>query len=294
MKKYFTKEATIGLVTLISLFVLYIGVNYLKGINLFKPTNHYYVVMENVTELQKSSPVYINGFKIGLVNEINYEYNDHGKIVVLISLNESMKIKTGSYMELKSGLTSGGSLNLVLNDYVTTYCQIGDTIEGRSNPGLMDKISNDLLPQAENLLPKLDSILTGIQTIVNHPAFIESLNHIEATTANLEKTTARLNMLMANDVPVIMSDFKHISSDFSLFSSNLKELDLKSTFNTVDLTMQNVQLLTKQLNSKDNTFGLFLNDRKLYDNLNSTAENASLLLFDLKQNPKRYVHFSVF
>ncbi|MDR0864896.1 MAG: MlaD family protein [Candidatus Symbiothrix sp.] len=296
MKKIFSKEVIIGIVTLVSLFLLYWGLNYMKGINLFKPTNHYYVLMPNVSELQNSSPVFVDGFKVGIVNDIEYEFTnpDADNIVVQISLDKDMKVQSGSYAELKSGLTSGAYLNLVLNKYVSAYYQVGDTLEGITNAGLMDKLSADLLPQIEKILPRLDSILSGIQTLVNHPALTQSLDHIEGTTANLQKSSDRLNALLSKDVPVIVSNLNKVSSDFTVVSDNLKQVDVQSTLNTVDQAMQNINQMSKQLNNPDNTLGLFLNDRSLYDQLDSTARNASNLLLDIKEHPKNYVHFSVF
>lgn len=296
MKKIFTKEVIIGLVTLVSLFVLYSGVNYLKGINILKPANHYYVLMPNVSELQTSSPVYVDGFKVGLVNSIEYMYNSsaYENIMVQISLDKQMKIQTGSYVELKSGLTSGAFLNLILNKYVSTYHQVGDTIAGKTEIGLMEKVSQELLPQVENILPRLDSILLGIQILVNHPALTESLNHIESTTSNLQKTSRDLNTLLVNDVSEIVSNLNKISSDFSVVSENMKELDFQKTFDKVDKVLANLDQMTEQLNNPGSSLGLLLNDRSLYDNLDTTAKKASDLLHDLKENPKRYVHFSIF
>jgi phospholipid/cholesterol/gamma-HCH transport system substrate-binding protein len=296
MKKIFTKEVVIGLVTVISLFVLYFGLNYMKGINLFKPANHYYVSMPNVSELQKSSSVFIDGFKVGIVNSIQYKFDDSdaNNIVVQISLDENVKLKSGSYVELKSGLTSGAYLNLVINKQADSYCQVGDTIDGISSAGLMDKLSAELLPQIENILPRLDSILMGIQVLVNHPALSQSLAHIETTTANLQNSSKQLNALLSKDVPVIVSNLNKVSSDFTIVSNRLKDLDLQSTFTKVDQVMQNIDQMSKQLNNRDNTLGLLLNDRSLYDHLDSTARNASNLLLDIKERPKNYVHFSVF
>ena len=294
MKKYVTKEMIIGLVTIISLFVLYFGFNYLKGINIFKPTNHYYVKMHNVTELQKSSPVYINGFKVGLVNDIQYDFEHQDIVIVLISLDKSMKVQTGSYVELSSGFTSGASLSLKLNQYVSTYCDVGDTIEGILKPSLMDQVSEDLLPQIEKLLPRIDTILYGLQIITTHPALIESLNNIAQTSANLEVASSQLNQLMSNDISIIMNDFKAISSNFSTFSSELSKINFQTTMNSVNETLENLSQVSVQLNDKNNSLGLLMNDRQLYDNLNSTANNAALLLDDFKKNPKRYIHFSVF
>jgi phospholipid/cholesterol/gamma-HCH transport system substrate-binding protein len=249
--------------------------------------------MPNVNELQNSSPVYVDGFKVGLVNSINYGY-DQRDIVVEVSLDKKMRVETGSYFDLKSGLTSGAYLNLVLNKYVSSYCQVGDTLDGISNPGMMDKISTEVIPQIEKILPRLDTILLGIQVLVNHPALAQSLNQISATTENLEKSTRQLNALLYKDIPPILNNLSQVSSDFTVVSHNLKQLDLDVTFGLLNKTMQNIDQVTSQLNNKNNSMGLFLNDRSLYDHLDSTAVNASNLLLDLRLQPKRYVHFSIF
>jgi len=294
MKKYFNKEIVIGLVTVVSLVLLYFGLNYLKGTNIFKPTNHYFVRMPDVSELQNSCPVYVSGFKVGIVSAIDYNFQAGGNIVVQISLDKKMRVQTGSHVEIKTGLTSGAYLNLILNNYVGTYYQIGDTIDGFSERGIMDKVSKDLLPQIESILPRLDSILQGIQLLVNHPALSQTLEHLSATTANLENSTRRLNLLLSNDIPPIMANLNQVSSDFTVVSSQLKQLDVNATMRRVDKTLQNIEEMTTQFDSKDNSLGLLLNDRSVYDHLDTTFINASNLLLDLRLNPKRYVHFSIF
>jgi phospholipid/cholesterol/gamma-HCH transport system substrate-binding protein len=249
--------------------------------------------MSDVSELQVSSPVYVDGFKVGIVSAINFHYNRPGNTMVQVSLDKNMKVPAGSYAELKSGLTSGAYLSLRLNTYVGTYLAIGDTITGQSHEGLMDQLSATW-PQVENLLPRLDSILSGIQMLVNHPALNQSLTQIEATTAGLQKSSEQLNALLAKDVPVVLSNLNKVSSDFAVLSGNLKEVDVQGTVATLDQTLGNIHRITQQLNDSTNSLGLLLNDRSLYQHLDSTARNASELLLDLKQNPKRYVHFSIF
>ena len=159
---------------------------------------------------------------------------------------------------------------------------------------IMGTVQDKLLPQVIELMPKIDSILLGLQTIVNHPALMQSLNQIERTTGNLEASTQQLNRLLNKDVPVIVSDLKIITSNFAEVSTELKGLDLQTTYNSMNAMMNNLKLTTDRLNSTDNSMGLLLNDKALYENLNSTADNAAKLMIDLKQNPKRYVRFSVF
>lgn len=294
MKTVFTKEAKIGLVSIVCLALLYIGINYLKGVNLFKPVNHYYVAFSNVKGVTVSSPVFVEGFKVGLVREITYDYDTTGKISVLVSLEDKMRINKGSYITVVNSFLGGAELHIHLNTFVDDYFHSGDTIEGRMEADMMTSVQENLLPGIEQMMPKLDSILGGLQTLVNHPALTQSLTHIEQTTASLEHSSRRLDQMLAKDVPVIMENIKGITANFELVSGQLKDLDLVETMQTVNATLANLKLTTDKLNSADNSLGLFLNDRQLYDNLNGTMENASLLLLDLREHPKRYVHFSLF
>lgn len=294
MKMKFSKEVTIGVVSIISLVLLYIGVNYLKGINLFRPANHYYVACSNVKDVTISSPVFVEGFKVGLVRSISYDYSTTGKILVEISLEKSMRINKGSYISLEKTLLSGGELHIHLNKYVDEYLKSGDTIEGRSPEDMMASVQEKMLPQIIDLLPKLDSILYSLQILVSHPALSQSLDHIEKTTASLEISSRRLNQLLGNDVPVIASNLKTTTDNFAALSEEMKNLNLKGSIQLLNLTIDNLGQTTTKLNAKDNTLGLLLNDTLLYNNLNKTVVNASDLLIDLKQNPKRYVRFSLF
>ena len=294
MKTVFTKEAKIGLVSIVSLALLYLGINYLKGVNLFKPVNHYYVAFSNVKGVTVSSPVFVEGFKVGLVREIAYDYDTTGKITVLVSLEDKMRINKGSYITVVNSFLGGAELHIHLNTFVDDYLHSGDTIEGLMESDMMTSVQENLLPSIEQMMPKLDSILGGLQTLVNHPALTQSLAHVEQTTASLEHSSRRLDQMLAKDVPVIVENLKGITANFESVSGQLKELDLAGTMRTVDATLANLKLTTDKLNSADNSLGLLLNDRQLYDNLNGAMENASLLLLDLREHPKRYVHFSLF
>ena len=280
MKSVFTKEAKIGLVTIVSLALLYLGINYLKGINLFQPVNHYYVSFSNVKGVTISSPVFVDGFKVGLVRDIIYDYDTTGKIIVEVSLEDKMRLNKGSYIAVVNTFLSGAELHIHLNTYVDDFLKPGSTLEGRMEEDMMQSVQEKILPSVENLLPKIDTILGSLQTLIAHPALAQSLNHIEKTTSNLEVSTRQLNQMLSKDVPGIVN--------------NLKELDLATTVNSINATLANLKLTTDKLNSTDNSIGLLLNDKGLYDNLNSTMDNASKLLLDLRENPKRYVHFSVF
>ena len=294
MKK-FSKEAIIGLVTLVSALLLYFGLNYLKGVNLFHPTNFYFVQIKEAAGVEVSTPVYVEGFKVGLVREIDYNFDDHNAdLFIKIELDKKMRVTKGSYIVLATSFLNGGSLQVQLDKSTAEYLLPGDTIEGRRMSDMMQQVEQKILPDIENMLPKIDSILAGLNSIVNHPALNQSLTHIQHTTQNLETTTSRLNHMMATDVPKILNNVTAITENLGETTEHLKSINLTATFKSIEATIGNLQMLSDKFNSKDNTIGLLLNDKALYNNLDSTVVNANRLLIDLKQNPKRYVHFSVF
>jgi len=297
MKLKFTKEMTIGIVTIIGLTFLYVGINYLKGINLFRPINHYYVACPNVKDVTVATPVYVEGFKVGLVRNIIYDYQTISDITVEINLEKSMRINKGSYVTIESTFLSGAELHIHLNKYLDEYLKPGSTIEGRKQDDVLETVQAQLLPGFIDLLPKLDSILYGLNVLLMNPALSNSLEHLNQTTANLELSSRKLNRLLGafeEDVPDITSNLKSTTHNLAGLSEELKNLNLTQSIQSFNSTLDNLQLTTAKLNSKDNSLGLLMNDTLLYNNLNRTVENASLLLIDLKANPKKYVRLSLF
>lgn len=292
--KYFTKEVRIGIAGIISLFLLVYGINYLKGINLFKPSSYFYVKYNNINGLAKSSPVFADGFRIGIVRDIFYDYNHPGNVTVEVELDTDMRIPKGSSAELITEMLGTVKMNMLLANNPRESYHVGDTIPGVVNNGLMEVVGKTLMPQVEKMLPKLDSIMTSLNQILADPNIPATLSSVRKTAANLEVSTAQLKRLMGNDIPKIAGKLNTISDNFVVVSNDLKSINYNSTFEKIDSTMSNVKLITEKLNRKDNSLGLLLNDKALYNNLSTTGANASLLLEDLKTNPKRYVHFSLF
>lgn len=292
--KFFTKEAKIGLAGIIALGMLIYGINYLKGVDIFNPSKYIYVKYSNINGLIKSSPVFADGFKVGTVSDIHYDYNNPGNIIVQIELDEAVRIPKGSYGELRMDMLGSSSMHILLSNNMRESYQVGDTIPGVVNGGVMDILAKDFIPAFETMMPKIDSILTSLNALLADGRFDKTLTSVQNTAANLERTTAGLNRMMNNDVPQAISKLNKIEDNVLVITDNLAGIDFRKTMDEVDRTISNVNEFTAKLNSKDNTIGLLLNDKSLYNNLNSTAENASELLSDLKKNPKRYVHFSVF
>ena len=233
MKKWFGKEIKIALSVLASILILYVGINYLKGINVMKPANYYYVQFTNVAGLAQSAPVMIDGYKVGLVQEILYDYDTNGSIKVLLNLDKKLKIPVDSKAFLETDMLGTASIVIKLNPHVSEYYEHGAVLKGEVNAGLMQNIQGELLPQVALLMPKLDSILTGLQALVNDPALSASVKRIDHITANLENSSVQLSQLMKNDLPVILDNVEGITAQVNNFSDTLNSLPLQSTMKSV-------------------------------------------------------------
>lgn len=291
--KYITKEVRIGIAAIVALCVLVYGINWLKGIHMFQPSSYFYAKFKDVNGLTKSSPVYADGVRVGIVRDIFYDYNKPGNVIVEVELDTELRIPKGSTAELVSELMGGVRMNILLANNPREKYAVGDTIPGKLNNGMMESVA-ELMPKVQQMLPKLDSILVSLNTILGDKSIPATLHSMETTTANLAVVSAQMKGLMGKDIPQLTGKLNTIGDNFIAISGNLKEVDYAATFKKVDETLANVKLLTEKLNSKDNTLGLLFNDPSLYDNLNTTTENAASLLKDLKEHPKRYVHFSLF
>ncbi len=291
-----SKEVKIGIAFIIAMFLLYYGISFLKGFNLFKPSNTYIVVFDNVAGLTQATPVTINGFQVGLVSSMELDPENPNRIITYLNMDKGLKIPKGSKMYLDVSMLGTASILMETNPYTTEYISNSDTIIGTRKKGMLDA-ADKMVPQIQDLLPKIDSILTGINTLVNSPALSQSLSDVNQMTADLAKSTKQLNIMMASinkDIPVVTGNLSTMSNDLTGLTKQFKQMDIASTYKTVDSTMKNIQQLSTKISSKDSSLGLLLNDRNLYDSINSTLNNASLLLKDVRENPSRYINVKVF
>ena len=215
--KSFTKEVQIALVAIVGIVVLFFGLQFLKGLSLFSSDNNYYVKFKDISGLSASSPVYANGYRVGVVENIIFDYEHQDDIVAVIGLDKQLHLPRGTRAEIASDLLGNVKLELRMGDNVADLLAKGDTIQGGAQEGLMGK-AGDMLPQLERMLPKLDSILASVNALLADPA----------------------------------------------------------------------------LSSNDGTLGLLMRDQDLYRNMAATMGDVDSLMIDLKQHPKRYVHFSIF
>ena len=294
MKKFFTREVKVALLVTTALIILYFGLNYLKGINLFNPINKYYAKYESVEGLVASSPVYVRGYKVGQVNSITYDFSNEIPFVIEFTTEKSLKLPKGTIAEMfDDGLMGGKAIRLVMskND---EYISDGDTLSVLKVAGLMDFLSGQFLPTLYKTVADVDSTIVNIQQLIASAEIKNSLKSIESVTSDLSITSERLKNLMDGKIPAVVANIDTISLDLKKVSSDLKDFEYAELLLKVDSTMANLCSLSNSLNDKDGSLGLLLRDQSLYNSLDSTVNSANLLLKDLKENPKRYVHFSLF
>lgn len=301
--KFFTKEVKIAIVAIVGIAVLFFGLHFLKGMPIFSTDNVYYAMFKNIDGLSASNPIYADGYKVGTVKSIIYDYQKSGNVLVEFQVDDDLRVPKGSSAEIDSDIMGNIKMNILLANNPRERVEPGDTIQGNLNAGLMGTVQQ-LVPTIAALLPKVDSILTSVNSLLADPALKASLHNIETMSTNLAATSADLNKLMAQanrKVPGILSkaDYAMEKAGSTLdntdkLTANLAQLDIAQTMAKVNRTLDNVENVTRQLNSKNGTLGLLMNDKELYHNLNGTMRSADSLLIDLKAHPKRYVHFSLF
>lgn len=288
------KEIIIGLCVLIALGVLYFGVEFLKGVNVFKPSNAYTASYTNVAGLQVSAPVTINGLKVGQVSSIEYEYDNPGHVKVAFSLDKALQVPAGSKAVIEQDLLGTASVVLHFTD-AKEYVPRGSSLKGLTSAGLMGDVSEKLLPSVDRIMNQVDTLLTNLNTVMGDPAIHSSVQRLDQITLSIEQTMRQLNTTVGALPPVmknvngITTNLNTVSSDLATFSGRLNELPLDSVMNNMVALSANLRTLSAELSDPNSTLGALTHDRALYNNLNAAAASLDSLLIDVKRNPKRYI-----
>lgn len=291
-----TKEIKIALVAIVGILVMYFGVNFLKGINLFSSNNYYYMTFDDIQGLGSSTPIYADGYKVGTVDAVDFDYAQSGPIKVKVDIDKNLRIPKGSQAEIVKDLMGNLQVNLLLANNPRERVEMGGMIPGVVNAGALGKAA-EMIPEIQKMLPKLDSILASVNALLADPALAATLHNAQTITNNLTVSTRELNTLMAGlnkQVPGMVNRANGVLDNTQQLTSNLASLDVQATLDKVNRTLENAQAFTDKLNDNKGTLGLLMNDAQLYNNLNATMRDADSLVVNLKQHPKRYVHFSLF
>lgn len=275
--------------------ILFFGIDYLKGINIFNPSNYYYVLCENVFGLDKSASVTINGYKVGQVRDIIYDYENPGKVKVILAVNDKLHLPVGSYAEMSSTLLSGSYVVLHLSES-SEMIPSGQEIPLKEGEDLMDIVKTDIMPSVNSILPRVDSILYNLNTLVADPGLTASIQRLDGITDNVYGITKGLSKTVNGDVPVVMRNARNVTdkldsigTNLIAISNSLKALPLATTVDNVNAITENLTQFSRQLNDKNSTLGLLTRDPELYNRLNTVVADIDSLIIDIKKNPKRYI-----
>jgi phospholipid/cholesterol/gamma-HCH transport system substrate-binding protein len=310
-----SKFTKLGFLIIACLVILIWGINYLKGIDIFRRNTNYYVVYEKIEGLLKSSPVNINGYQVGQVTDISFLNDYSGRLFVTLSLQGDFKIAKGSTAKIVSSDIMGTKSIKLEIVHSGEYFKPNDTIPGATEGDLKEQVSMQVLPikkKAEELIASFDSALTVVTYVFNQKTrenLTESFENINRTVANIEASSAELKKIMGDgkinsiveNIDSISTTIKmnsgHITNiikNLSDLSDSISKFNVSPVFAEIKSSIEGLNLIIQKLNSTESTVGLLINDPVLYHNLNNLAGSLDLLLKDVRLNPKRYVHFSAF
>ena len=300
----------------IGLFIY--GFNFLKGSNIFHKEKVVYAVYGNVDGLLESAIVQLNGMKIGVVKEIELLKNDRaGRILVTMSVENGVKIPTDSKARIVSFDLLGSKAVALQLGQELQYLNSGDTIRSEIEDDLKTTVDKRIAPlqkKAEGLISSIDSVMVVVQQVLNKQArenLIKSFESIKVSIQTFERTSSRLDTLVASQQHKLSDIFSKVESitsnlasnndkvtkvleNFESISDSLAKSKIRSTINHANDALANVGTILDKINSGKGTVGQLINNDSLYRKLNNSAQDLDLLLKDLREHPKRYVHFSVF
>ena len=291
-----SKEVKIGISTVLVLIMTYWGINYLKGLNVLEPKTTYKMIIDDATGMEVSTSVLVRGVKIGSVSAIKLE-SIKSKIEVEITINSDYDIPSDSYMQLfESSIMSATKLTIIPGTSATNY-SIGDAIEYRYSPSMMQSI-NAISAKLFATFDKVDTLLNSVNAVLSE----KNVENIGATLENLTKVSENANdMVVAQKDRLnnIMSNFESLSTSLNASTPEIKQILENMSLVTGSINqslpemMQQIDNILKSVQSPEGTLGKLLNNDAVYNNLDLTLKNMSLLLEDLKLNPKKYVQFSL-
>jgi phospholipid/cholesterol/gamma-HCH transport system substrate-binding protein len=303
---HISKEVKTGLIAIVALALTVWGYNFLKGKNILKSTDEYYVVFERIDGLIESGTVYYKGFKVGNINSIKFDQGRSNKFILKITLEQRIHIPKGSIVKVMSTnpIASASDLEIIFGDQPGFY-QSGDTLQSVISTGLMGML-DPLQAKLGNVLSGLDSLLQGLNQVLGP----ESQESLKGAIADLGTAVNSLKRSLSNGGD-LSNSFAHLESvtgnleskndeisetldNLAGITSDLERADLYTTISSLDSTLHSIRGIMAKIDQGEGTLGSLINDSSLYTNLDSTAYHLDALLKDLKENPGRYVQVSVF
>ena len=309
MKKL-SNEVKVGITALITIIVFIWLYNFLKGKDFLKTTAYYYAVYDKVGGLAESSPVEINGYKVGVVQSIDFLDATSGRLLVVFSVSKNFKLPRNTVAEIAPfSLLGGMKVQFVYGNGPGTYSE-GDTIPGRLAVSVIDKVETEFLPvkdKISDLVVVLDSVISSVNEVMNEDFrknLGSTIKNLSSTTESLDNIIGAKEMELKNTIDnldmfsrMLADNSENLSNTFTNLSSvsdSIAAADIYTTLWNLKAGLENTSVLVDNLNNGKGTAGQILTNDSLYTSLTKSLESLDLLLQDMKANPKRYVHFSIF
>jgi phospholipid/cholesterol/gamma-HCH transport system substrate-binding protein len=297
-----TNEVKTALLAIVAIVLLVFGYSFLKGNNLLDNNRTFYAEYNDVEGLAVSSPVTINGLKVGSVTEINF-LNKKGRILVTMNIQDEFEFSKTSKARIYGGDLIGGKSMSIIADYKGEIAKSGDTLEGDIDEGLLELVNDRLKPlqeKIENAVVSADSLINGINDIIE-PKTREnikgSIAQLNETMASFKSASQNLDAILSRNSGKLDNTFTNLdelSTNLNSFSDTLSKVEVNRLVGEFEKVIKDFGQISDNLNNGKGTAGKLLNDDKVYDNLDRATKQLEQLLQDIKLNPKRYVHFSVF
>ena len=295
-----TREIKVGILAAVCVFLLIFGLNYLKGVNIFSPTNAYHGIYYNLHGLEEQAAVYIRGHKVGQVDAIHYDFTRDSAFTIDISIRRDIALPQGTQMALVSdGLLGGMAIELQLPEQslITNHqspIEKGSFLSTTYVPGLMESLQGELLAHVDEAIQDVDSLVAELQAQVAGGHIQATLTNVDRVSGDLSVVSADLKRMMNNQVPRIVNNADTAVANLNTVIAEVRQADLKATVGKVDKAVADVNGLISDVRSEEGTLGQLIYNKSLYNHIDATVLSADSLLVDLKAHPKRYVHFSLF
>ena len=298
----YAREIKVGILATVCLFLLFFGFNFLKGVNIFSPTNAYHGTFAHLHGLEEQAAVYIRGHKVGQVDRLHYDFTRDSAFLVDISIRKDIALPQGTTMALISdGMLGGMAIELQLpvkgledERMRGLVIEKGSYLPTTYVPGLIESVQGELLAHVDEAVQEVDSLVAALRTQVEGEHIKHSLENVDRISGDLTSVSAKLKYMMKTQVPAIVNNADTAIANLNVIVADIKDADLKATVARVDKTVDNVNGLVSDVRSQDGTLGQLIYNKSLYNHIDATVISADSLLTDLKAHPKRYVHFSVF
>ncbi|MFM6975959.1 MAG: MlaD family protein [Sphingobacteriaceae bacterium] len=292
-----SNETKVGILATVAIAILIMGYSFLKGIDVFSRDQNYYAVYDDISGLTVSKPVLVNGFQIGRVAKLTLAPN--GKIIAQFQVNPDYKIPKNTIAHLESTDLLGGKAIVFKLGNDQHLASDGDTLTGVIAVGIMDQLK-PVQEKATLIASRMDSVLSSINQTLNpefQRNFNQSFSSIAKTLKTLEGTSQKVDGLVGSQsrrIADILVNLESMSANLKKISAETAGANLGQTLSNANKAVADLQKVVAKINAGEGSLGLLINDKQLYSNLANATENLNLLMVDLKANPKRYVHFSVF